>query len=184
MKITELAMKLGSRGLRLGHLMSTPLTLAEGLDISIEKRKEIEADILNLQKTFTMPIVIAPGHHTTNLFPCAPLQMQEFNVDWRCNITFCCHLSGHEKWVGDGDVVGNLDKIGFSEAYELLVSLNKAFRNEKTERNANGKFNDSDYFPCWYCLNYFKKVDWLKDYTNHPWSGMIRKKHLKEAVNK
>jgi len=158
-QIAELAMILGSRGLRFGHLMSSPQTLAKSLDLLPEKKREVDAAILRLQKTFTMPIVMAPGHYTTDLFPCAPLQMQEFNIDWRGNVTFCCHLSGHGKGTGNGDVVGNLDKIGFSEAYELLVNLNKAFRKEKSACKDNDKFEDSDYFPCLYCLNYFNKVD-------------------------
>jgi len=30
-----------------------------------------------------------------------------------------------------------------------------------------------DYYPCWYCLKYFKKVDWLMQFPDNPWSQDI-----------
>ncbi len=174
-EMPELATKLGSRGLRFGHLIHTPLTIEQNLDISPDEQSETEAIILQLQKSFNIPIVMAPGHYTTNLFPCAPLQMQEINIDWQGNVTMCCHLSGHGNGTGNRDVIGNLDEMSFPEAYGLFVNLNKEFRKEKIERHSNSKreFKDSDYFPCWYCVNYFKKVDWLKEYDKNPWSRDI-----------
>lgn len=64
-----------------------------------------------------MPIVMAPGYYTSNLFPCTPLQMQQFNVDWRGNVTMCCQLSGYGDSMGKEDILGNLDGMSFSEAY-------------------------------------------------------------------
>ncbi len=172
-EMAALATKLGSRGLRFGHLMSTPLNITKGLTVSPGEREVVEGAIRKLQKSFTIPIIMAPGYCTTNLFPCLTLQSEELNVDWRGNVTFCCHLSGYENGVMDGDVLGNLDEMSFSEAYGLFISLNKKFRKEKIERHSKGEFKNSDYFPCWYCLNYFKKVNWLKGYDNNPWSSGI-----------
>ena len=172
-EMTGLAIKLGSRGLRFGHLMPTPLTTAQNLDLSPGERRKIEAAIWRLQKNYPIPIVMAPGYYTTDLFPCAPLRMEEFNIDWRGNVTKCCHLSGHGGGVGNEDVVGNLGEMDFSELYERLVEENKGFHRNKIERESANGFRETDYFPCWYCENYFRKVDWFKRFPQNPWSGRV-----------
>ena len=172
-EMAELATKLGSRGLRFGHLMPTPLTTVQNLDLSPEERREVESTIWRLREYYPIPIVMAPGYYITDLFPCAPLQMQEFNIDWRGNVTRCCHLSSHGGDVGNEDIIGNLAEMPFSEAYERLVESNREFHRRKLEHRAGGNFKDSHYFPCWYCENYFKKVDWLKKFPNNPWSSRV-----------
>ena len=175
-EMAELATKLGSQGLRFGHLISTPITLANQLDLSPEERKESESLIWRLQKEYQIPIAMAPGYYTKNLFPCAPLRMQECNIDWRGNVTKCCHLSGHGNGVGEGDVIGNLEEMSFTQAYQQLVEYNRKFHQEKRKHHTMNSFDDSDYFPCWYCLNYFKKVDWLKRVPENSWSDKVWKK--------
>ncbi len=172
-EMAVLVEKLGSRGLRFGHLMLTPLIIANGLGLSPDERKETTATILQLRKSVQMPIVMAPGYYTTDLFPCDPLQMREINVDWQGNVTMCCHLSGYRNGAENRDVIDNLSETDFYEAYEQLVNLNKRFHQDKHERYNKGGFKDSDYFPCWYCLNYFNKLDWLKEYCEYPWFSDI-----------
>lgn len=169
-EIAEISAKLGSRGLRFGHLISTPRIVSGNMDLSPVERRQTEVIIWQLQKTLSIPIVMAPGYYTTDLFPCAPLKMQEINIDWRGNVTMCCNLSGHGEDVGNDDIIGNLNEMSFSEAYGRLIQVNGKFQKDKLEHHSNGKFRDSDYFPCWYCLNYFKKVDWLKEFPENPWS--------------
>ncbi len=175
-EVAELATKLGSRGLRFGHLMPTPLNTSEEMNISLKERREAEATVWQLQKSFQIPIVMAPGFYTDELFPCAPLKMQEFNIDWRGNVTMCCNLSGHVDNLEHGDVIGNLNEVSFAEDYERLVRLNKKFRKHKLALHSNGRLSDSDYFPCWYCLNYFNKIDWLKKTPDNTWSSLALNK--------
>ncbi len=172
-ELTLLATKLGSRGLRFGYLIPTSQMVAEELDISPEEKRETESSISQLQKTSHIPIVMAHGYYTTDLFPCAPLQMQECNIDWRGNITPCCHLSGHGEDVISEDVIDNLEKVSFSEAYQHLVKFTSEFKQEKLERHCSDELIDTDLFPCWYCLNYFGKLEWLKEYCENPWSRYI-----------
>jgi len=169
-EVVELAEKLGSRGIRFGHLIPTPRIISENMDLSPIERRQTEVIICQLQKTFFIPIVTAPGYHTTELFPCAPLKMQEINVNWRGNITMCCNLSGHGEDVGNDDMIGNLSEMSFSEAYERLVQVNGKFQEDKRALQDKGKMKDSGYFPCWYCLNYFRKVDWLKEFPSNDWT--------------
>jgi MoaA/NifB/PqqE/SkfB family radical SAM enzyme len=170
--MAQLAPRLGSRGLRFGHLMPAPLTTAQGFDLSPWERKQVEAEIWHLRSESSIPIAIAPGYHTTNLFPCTPLHLQEVNIDCHGNLTKCCHLSGHGEGMGDGDVIGNLGEMSFREAYHRLVEENQRFHQSKVERLRNRAFQDADFFTCWYCSNHYKKVDWLQAHPDHPWLSL------------
>jgi MoaA/NifB/PqqE/SkfB family radical SAM enzyme len=169
----QLAYRLGSRGLRFGHLMPSPLTTAQDFDLSPWERKVVEAEIWSLQDKYPLPVVMAPGFHTTSLFPCAPLKVQEINIDCKGNLSKCCHLSSHGDGVGQEDVVGQLGGMSFGEAFGRLVQANERFHADKLAHLSGGTFKDADFFPCWYCSNYFKKVDWLKTFEGHPWLESI-----------
>ena len=161
-EMAQLATALGSRGLRFGHLMPNMITTLQNFDMSPFERKIAEAEINNMKSKFPIPIAMAPGFHTTSLFPCAPLQLKEINIDCKANVTKCCHLSGHGDGVGQDDIAGNLNDMSFTDAYAEIVRENEEFHRRKMEHLRGGKFKDSDFFACWYCSLYYKKVDWLK----------------------
>jgi MoaA/NifB/PqqE/SkfB family radical SAM enzyme len=184
-EMADLAVALRSRGLRFGHLLPTPLTQEEKLGLSQQERRKVEAVIRKLRKKNSrLPISLAPGYYTTNLFPCAPLQMEEINIDWRGNLTACCHLSGHGEALKNKDIVINLNETDFSEAFKVFVKSIKNFHYEKIEHHSAGKFRKSDYLPCWYCLNYFKKLDWFKKFPEIPWSNRVWTAKHKEDSNR
>jgi MoaA/NifB/PqqE/SkfB family radical SAM enzyme len=172
--MARMAMQLGSRGVRFGHLMPSPLTTHQGFDLSPWDRKRVEAQIQELRDRLPIAIGMAPGVHTTDLFPCAPLQMQELNVDCRGNLTKCCHLSGHGGHVGQGDIIGSLKDEGFSALLQRLRSENEVFRRTKMAHLSSGEFADSDFFPCWYCSLHYKKVDWLASVPGSLWARLVR----------
>jgi peptide-methionine (R)-S-oxide reductase len=74
------------------------------MDLSPEERKIAEAEIHVAGLEGKIPLGMAPGYHTPDLFPCAPLRNEEINVDCFGNLTLCCHLSGHGAGAGSGDV--------------------------------------------------------------------------------
>jgi MoaA/NifB/PqqE/SkfB family radical SAM enzyme len=173
-RMAETAIRLGGRGLRFGHLMPAPVTTALEYDLTPWERKVVEAEIHGLRRRHPIRIGMAPGYHTTDLFPCAPLQEQELNVDCHGNVTKCCHLSGHGDGVGQRDVIGNLRDMGFAEAHRRFLSENEGFRRQKLSHVTNGGFQDSDFFPCWYCSLFYEKVGWLKEVAGHPWGRLVR----------
>ncbi len=177
-EVVELAHKLGSHGIRFGYLMPTFQNTEEEIVLSPEERREAEATIRQFQKSSQIPVTIAPGFYTDELYPCSPLKMLECNLDWRGNVTMCCGLSGHGDNTENTDVIGNLDEMSFSEAYERLVKFNKEFCKDKLKRHNEGKLRDSDYFPCWYCSNFFDKVGWMKDYPQNSWSKLVWDKKI------
>jgi MoaA/NifB/PqqE/SkfB family radical SAM enzyme len=172
-QMAHLATQLRSQGLRFCHLMHNPLTTQQGFDLSPSERKQVEAEIWKLRDNYPISIAMAPGHHTTDLFPCAPLQLREVNIDCHGNLTKCCHLSGHGKGVGQGDVIGSLSEMSFTAAYRQLVQENEKFHQSKLRHQASGMFTDSDFFPCWYCSLHYQKVDWLKQVADHPWARLM-----------
>jgi MoaA/NifB/PqqE/SkfB family radical SAM enzyme len=162
--LVELSAKLGSRGIRFGYLIPTQKSLAENLVLDHSQLKDIPAEIITLQKKYEIPVILAPGFYNHNLFPCAPLQENEFNIDWQGNLTLCCHLSGCGADTSTKDIIGNLNEISFKEATRKLNQLVGQFHQDKKEHHNDPHFKDTDYFSCWYCLNYFEKVGWLKNY--------------------
>ena len=169
----QLATRLGSRGLRFGHLLHSQLTTKQGFDLPPQERKLVEAEIWDLARQFPISIAMGPGYYTTDLFPCGPLNLQEINVDCHGKLTKCCHLSSHGGEVGQADVFGSLQHESFSTLYQSLVQENEQIRQRKKEHLANGTFTDTDFSPCWYCFNYYKKIDWLKEYKHHAWADAI-----------
>ena len=156
-ELVELTAKLGSRGIRFGYLMLTKRSLKENLVIDHSQLKDIQAEIITLQKKYEIPVILAPGFYNHNLFPCAPLQETEFNIDWQGNVTLCCHLSGCGDGSSTNDIIGNLNEISFKEAKRKLKHLVGQFHQYKKKHHDGPHFKDTDYFSCWYCLNYFEK---------------------------
>lgn len=171
--MAQMAHRLGSRGLRFGHLMPSPSTTAMGFDLTPWERKLVEAEIHELRRQWPFPIVMAPGYHTTDLFPCAALHLQEVNIDCEGNMSTCCHLSGHGNDAAAADVIGNLQTMSFTDAYHRLLAENERFRRAKRTRLAGGAWQDTDFFTCWYCFNEYKKVKWLQKQPTHSWAPLI-----------
>ena len=169
-EMVELGASLGSRAVRFGHLMPTPETAMRGLDLSPQERLEVEAEIWRFKESAPILVAMAPGYFSESaLFPCAPLELQELNLDYRGNVTLCCHLSGYSGANNDADFMGNLSEISFAEAVNRARRMVGTYLAQKEERAARGEFGQLDHFPCWYCLKHLDKVSWLQNFPNHPW---------------
>jgi MoaA/NifB/PqqE/SkfB family radical SAM enzyme len=169
-EMVALAARLGSRGLRFSHLMPTPETATRSLDLSPQERRAVEAEIWQLKDQAPLPIGLASGYFSeAPLFPCGPLQLQEMNLDYRGNLTLCCHLSGY---AGEGlgtEVIGNLQELSLAEACRGFRQRVEQYLDDKRAAAARGALRDVDHFPCWYCVQYLGKVSWLKQFPHHPW---------------
>ena len=106
--LVGLAGSLGSLGVRFGHFIPTGRQASEGLALDWQERVTVETIIKDLQAQASCAVALAPGHRTAELFPCGPLNDQEFNIDWRGNVGFCCHLSGQSDHLTEKTIIGNL----------------------------------------------------------------------------
>jgi MoaA/NifB/PqqE/SkfB family radical SAM enzyme len=168
-EMVGLAARLGSRGVRFGHLMSTPASALRGLDLSPEQRRAVEAQIWRLQKLATIPIGMAPGYFSKSpFFPCGPLELEEFNLDYRANLTLCCQLSGYSGVNQGTDLIGNLSEVSLTDACDRFKRRVAIYLADKRETVRRGEFSELDHFPCWYCVNYLGKAAALKNVSRHP----------------
>jgi len=178
--MARLATNLGSHGLRFGHLLPTPSAVSHNLTLSPEGRKAVEKEIRDLRRKYPLPVAMAPGYYTTELFPCAPLQGQELNVDCLGRLSKCCHLSSQGDGAGQRDVLVDLNTESLHHAYRYWTEENRQFHRRKESHFASGTFVDTDFFPCWYCSLYYRKVDWLRETDNRPWAGLVRELPAKD----
>ena len=166
-----LAERLGSGGIRFGHLMSTPETALRKLDLSPKERREVESEIWLLKKSAPIPVGMAPGYHYAQpFFPCGPLELEEYNLDYQGNLTLCCQLSGHSGASRDADIIGNLNDLSLLQACDRFRQKVATYLADKQHKIDSGELADVDHFPCWYCLKYLGKTSWLSNFPNHPWS--------------
>jgi hypothetical protein len=129
------------------------------LDLSPEERRETEREIWHLKSTAAVPIGMAPGYYSpAPFFPCGPLELQEFNLDYQGNLTLCCHLSGYETGGKGADVIGNLRTMSLDEACLRFEEKVRTYLADKKERVKKGEFGELDYFPCYYCVRYLNKI--------------------------
>jgi hypothetical protein len=166
-EVVALAAGLGALGVRFGHLMSDPNPAAAGLELTPVERKALDAELRRVQAESEFPVGFAPGGWSKDLFPCAPLQEQEYNLDWRGRLGLCCHLSGSE--AQEEAVAANLNRISLGEALAALWLAREDLKTEKRRRAATGDWRDDDQFPCWYCAKRFRGVEWIRDQPEHPW---------------
>ena len=90
-EMVNLAKRLGSGGVRFGHLMPTPDTARRNLDLSPPERRRVESRIWQLREKASVPVLMAPGYFSNSpFFPCAPLEGEEFNLNSQGNLTLCC----------------------------------------------------------------------------------------------
>jgi MoaA/NifB/PqqE/SkfB family radical SAM enzyme len=176
-----LAERLGSSGVRFGHLMPTAETALRKLDLSPKERREVESEIWGLKKSASIPVGMAPGYfNEAAFFPCGPLELEEYNLDYKGNLTLCCQLSGHSGQNDRADVIANLNEISLTEACERFHLRVATYLADKQDKINRGHFSEVDHFPCWYCLKYLGKTTWLENFPDHPWSAS-NKPYRKEA---
>ena len=156
-ELVALAIPLGSRGVRFGHYIESGREDSIGLRLTDAARRRVELTISQLRDQVPIPVAMAPGYVTEDLFPCAPLNLEEFNIDWQGNVGTCCHLSGFNEASPASAIGGNLNDISFSDALEHLISENDAFRTHKIRDRQSRAFTDSDLSPCAYCFRHYRK---------------------------
>jgi hypothetical protein len=169
-EMVNLAARLGSRGVRFGHLMFTPENTISRPALSPAERRDVEARIWDLKRHAPIAVDIAPGYYSESpFFPCGPLVLEEFNLDSRANLTLCCHLSGYAGPNAGDDVMGNLHDITLTEACRRFESRVSTYLADKRERVSQGAFSELDHFPCWYCVKYLNKLNASDEFPAVAW---------------
>ena len=183
-EIAFLAAKVGVKELTFGPVQPTSRIAALKLLLHPDDLTKIAHEVLRLQKIFKIRITMTTGYFDSDpLALCLPLTMKELFVNSRGEISFCCQLADYEDAENGTDTVGNLEEVSLYEAHQRMADAVATYEKDKIQRFADGKFSNLDYHPCWYCLKYFRKVDWLKEFPENPWSQDIPQSKT-EAWNK
>lgn len=153
-RVAELAEQLGARGIRYGHFIEGGQPAGSALALTRDERRAAERRICCTRQERAVPVTMAPGYHTRDLFPCSPLADEELNIDWRGNLGRCCHLSGPWPASSSTAVAGNLHDAPFASLLELLRQENELFRTRKHQHASEEGWRDSDYWPCDYCIRH------------------------------
>jgi MoaA/NifB/PqqE/SkfB family radical SAM enzyme len=172
-QLINLAQQLGSGGVRFGQLMLTPSAMEHGLALTPDMIKTVAEMIEQLKSGGTYPVYLGPGFYSASLFPCASLQLSELTITCAGHLALCCHLPDHGRSLLNYDSHLDLNHVNFQEAFMNWQEAVHSYRSAKTmyfNQHGNGFM---EHLPCWFCQSYSGQVNWLKDYTNNPWSRFV-----------
>ena len=165
-KLEQLAMfaaRMGASSLSFSYVFPTS---PDEVSLDPDERSRIEQEIANLAKIFKMRIDLNVGYHNIDpSAPCSPLAGASANIDYRGRLTLCCNLSGFRGAAGDKDIIAELDKEDFAQAYERLRAVAEeqmAARSVRLSQFAEQGIKPDLYTasPCLFCLESFGKLPW------------------------
>ncbi len=168
---TLLATKVGAEKLSLIPLQPTPRTASLKLLLDLKDSKYIKEEVSRLQKIFKINITLTAGYFDEDpLVSCRPLTMKDLYISAKGDVSFCCQLTDYKGGEKDTDLIGNLEEISLFEAHKRMIDAVAKYNKDKIQRLSEGKLSKLDYNHCWYCLKYFRKVDWMAELPENPWS--------------
>lgn len=175
-ELTELALL----GARLGvfehaflYPLPTPALIREGL---LPPRQELNAIMrwimANLAGTVRSRVSV-DGYYVDGVFLNCGHLVDALNVDYQGNLIFCCSLS--HVTMGDGiptppgpEVVADLKEVSLKEG--IVRQFRQAAELMEARLTDGGEPKGLSDNPCPWCLKYFGKLNWLKDFPDSPWT--------------
>ncbi len=143
-----------------GHQNPTEHNMGEDLILPLNEWRAVERDVARVMSGFRHEITMAVGFYTEYYLPrCAPLMMDDLNVDYKGRLTLCCQLSNYRDAQGDGeDVVGDLKKISLPQALSNLMDLIGKVHKERLAMAAIPEQREKLHYPCLVCVDRFSKT--------------------------
>jgi MoaA/NifB/PqqE/SkfB family radical SAM enzyme len=169
----RLASKLGAESVNIGQAQLTSRLVAQQLALSPQQRRQIHQRLLHLRDTAPLPVNMMYDYFVENpYFLCQTLLMSSIALDYRGRVRFCCQLSGYpaDDAHQDADIIGDLRDASVWECHRRLVRKIAEFQQEKITRIEQNTLSENDHFPCYYCLKYFGKLGWLRDFPTSEWN--------------
>lgn len=157
-------------------LTPTPRAIEEDIVLSIQDMRKAYSFITGSLVPAMKTHIIMEGSWGVDhaLFTCNAYQ-QDYSVDHLGNLLFCCNLShvcnGNELPILGKEFLADLKteslRKGIIQHHRLLAQF--------TEDRLNDTSTESllTSFPCWWCFNYFGKLEWIKDYSYSPWVNEV-----------
>jgi MoaA/NifB/PqqE/SkfB family radical SAM enzyme len=178
-ELTELALlgaRLGAAGHAFLYPLPTPRLLREGLLPPREKLNGLARWIKSHLAGAVRTKIRVEGFAVDGIFLNCGHLVDALNVDWQGNLIFCCNIS--HITMGEGiptppgwELVADLKEVSLKEG--IIRQFRKA--SEFMEARLNDRVNPEGIFetPCYWCLKYFGKLDWLKEFPDSPWTAWL-----------
>lgn len=143
-----------------GHQNPTEHNMGEDLILPLNEWRAVERDVARVMSGFRHEITMAVGFYTEYYLPrCAPLMMDDLNIDYKGRLTLCCQLSNYRDAKGDGeDVVGDLKKVSLPQALSNLMELINKVHHERLAMAAIPEQREKLHYPCLVCVDRFSKT--------------------------
>ncbi len=178
-ELTELAL-LGARlgAMEHGFLypFPTPTFIRDGLMPSPQEMEDTIRWIKDNLMGVTRNKIAVDGHSMDGVILNCGHLVDYLNVDYQGNLIFCCTLShvacgdGIPTCLG-GELVADLKEVSLKEA--IVGQVRKAAEVLEARLNGGGPRHGLSETPCLWCLKYFGKLDWLKDFPDSPWTAWL-----------
>jgi len=172
-----LAAHLGLTGLDFSHMHPTPDNLRDGLMLAPAEWRQVETAVARLAGELKIAVGLCAGvYDPSPFYLCANLSMIDLYVDVRGNLCLCCMLPairGADPDQPEPDVIANLAEVDLVEAHVRLVDRIAEFHRHRLRRLAAGELSELEHFQCLACARYFGKLEWLKDFPDSPWAGLV-----------
>jgi MoaA/NifB/PqqE/SkfB family radical SAM enzyme len=183
-EMSLLAAKLGARELFFLPLQPTPLTASMKLLLDPADLDMIQDHVLRLRKIFRIKITLTAGYKSRDhLFACPTLTTNDLFITAADEAGFCCHLANYRGGIKGSETIANFKKACVSEAHQLVKNAVTTYKRNKIKVHNNGKLRKADYYTCWYCLKYFRKVDWMAEYPDNQWSADLLEHRSEQEDN-
>ena len=143
-----------------GHQMPTEHNLGEDLILPLSEWRAVERDVARVMTGFKHEISMAVGFYTDYYLPrCAPLTLDDLNIDYRGRLTLCCQLSNYRDAAGVGeDVVGDLKRESLPTALHKLMNLVTRVHQERLAMADDVTQQKKLHYPCLVCIERFQKT--------------------------
>ena len=143
-----------------GHQNPTEHNSAEDLILPLSEWRSVERDVARVMTEFRHEISMAVGFYTDYFLPrCAPLTLDDLNIDYRGRLTLCCQLSNYRDSGEDGeDVVGDLKRQSLADALTNLMNLVNRVHHERLVMSQDPVLKEKLHYPCLVCIERFQKT--------------------------
>ncbi len=142
------------------HQNPTEHNMDNDLILPLSEWRAVERDVARVMGEFRHDIRMAVGFYTEYYLPrCAPLSLEDLNIDYRGRLTLCCQISNYRDLKGDGeDVIGDLRRESLPQLLSRLMDLISTVHKERLAMAADPQQRDKLHHPCLVCLERFSKT--------------------------
>jgi MoaA/NifB/PqqE/SkfB family radical SAM enzyme len=142
------------------HQNPTQHNFSNELVLPLSEWRGIERDVARLRGEFRHEIEMAVGFYTEYYLPrCAPLALDDLNIDYKGRLTLCCQISNYRDGAQDGeDVIADLHHQSLPTALSRVMALIKQVHQERLEMAADPARREQLHYPCLVCLDRFGKT--------------------------